>query len=86
MQFADCCATSKPFKFVFCDHCDNDLELARCSTCYAKFSSKLTRRLPEISSSMGAKPHLEPAVKALAPLRELGPGGPGDLPRKKRRL
>ena len=38
-QFADCCATTKPFKFVFCDHCDSGLELARCSTCYAKFAS-----------------------------------------------
>ena len=59
-QFADCCATSKPFTFVFCDFCESDLELARCSTCYAKFASKLKRRLPEIASSMGAQPHLEP--------------------------
>ena len=64
-QFADCCATSKPFTFVFCDFCESDLELARCSTCYAKFASKLKRRLPEIASSMGAQPHLEPVVQAL---------------------
>ena len=63
-QFADCCATSKPFTFVFCDQCDTDLELARCTTCYAKFASKLNRRLPEIASSMGANPHLEPVVQA----------------------
>ena len=64
-QFADCCATSKAFAFVFCDQCDTDLELARCSMCYAKFASKLNRRLPEIASSMGANPHLEPVVQAL---------------------
>ena len=60
-QFADCCATSKPFKFVFCDQCDTDLELARCSMCYAKFASKLKRRLPEIASSMGANQLLQRA-------------------------
>ena len=64
-RFADCCATSKPFSFVFCDNCDPALDLARCSLCYGKFSSKLKRRLPEISSSMGAEPHLEPVMKAL---------------------
>jgi hypothetical protein len=60
-----CCATSKPFSFVFCDNCDPALDLARCSICYGKFSSKLKRRLPEIASSMGAEPHLEPVMKAL---------------------
>ena len=65
-QFADCCATSKAFAFVFCDQCDTDLELARCSMCYAKFASKLNRRLPEIASSMGANPHFEPVVQAFA--------------------
>ena len=51
-HFADCCATSKQFAFVFCDHCDTNLELARCSMCYAKFASKMKRRLAEIASSM----------------------------------
>jgi hypothetical protein len=64
-KFADCCASSKPFVFIFCEHCEPDLDLARCSSCYAKFSSKLKRRLAQISTSMGAKPHLEPVVKAL---------------------
>jgi hypothetical protein len=63
--FADCCATSKAFSFVFCDNCDPALDLARCSQCYGKFASKLKRRLPEIASSMGARPRLEPALKAL---------------------
>ena len=64
-RFADCCSASKPSVFVFCDQCDPALDLARCTTCYGKFASKLRRRLPEIASSMGATLHLEPALKAL---------------------
>ena len=80
-QFADCCATSKPFTFVFCDQCDTDLELARCTTCYAKFASKLNRRLPEIASSMGgasagaAAAAISPAEVSIYGLRVMGKRG-----------
>ena len=73
--FADCSQSSR-VAFILCGSCVSGRPLHRCTTCFHKFQTTLTRRLPLIERQLKAQVVKRPEINALltADFKALDPG------------